>query len=87
MKKGFLIFFILFSSLTRGFCESNQNEPFPSGGSFSKKYGNISADATAAAVATSMVGWGVGLAAVITTLALLIPPDEQNNSHSHCDSP
>lgn len=85
MKRLLLVLFMTANVATIGFCDTNKNEIKP-GRTYDKYYGNISADATATAVGVSMIGWGVGLAAVITTLAILIPPDEESNNHSHCSS-
>jgi hypothetical protein len=84
--KEFIVHLLIFSGmLSKCFCSDNPTN-IENSDYLPKKYHNISADATSTAIGVSMVGWGVGLAAVVTTLAILIPPDEESNSHSHCSS-
>jgi hypothetical protein len=85
MKRVLLVGLIISILSTRGFCSDNPTS-IDNSNYFPASYKNISADATTTAVGVSMIGWGVGLAAVVATLAILIPPDEESNSHSHCDS-
>lgn len=42
-----------------------------------------SADAVEKAVDMSMLGWGVGLSALIALLAILTQPDGDSTSHAH----
>ncbi len=86
MKKTCL-FLILFSTITSTMHSEEQGDGgrYVPGGNYSARYGNISADATTTAIGVSMLGWGIGIAAVVATLAILIPPDEANNNHSHCE--
>lgn len=49
---------------------------------YSDSTGNAAGYSSRNAMALSMIGWGVGLAAGIATLAILLA-DDSSNSHSH----
>ena len=85
MKRVIFLVFIFSMISSRSYCAENTIN-IDNGNYYPKKYNSISADATATAVGVSMISWGVGIAAVVTTLAILIPPDEESNNHSHCSS-
>lgn len=44
-----------------------------------------SADAANTALSISMVGWGIGIAAAIALLVILVPPDLEGTVHAHGD--
>jgi len=81
-------------SITRYFllcalaCSSLQADDAPPRNSpqfYNNLLGNASADATSTAIGMSMLGWGVGMAAFITALTILIPPENESTAHTHCD--
>lgn len=85
MKKTCLILLLVSMITSKMYSEEEGDSMrYVPGGNYSARYGNISADATTTAIGVSMLGWGIGIAAVVATLAILIPPDEANNNHSHC---
>ena len=74
MKKSLLILFISQVMIARGYCDNAPATP-PTGRTYDAYYGNISADHTSNGISVSMLAWGLGLAAVITAVSLLVPAD------------
>ena len=85
--KRVLSFLIITSILMNTiYSESATNDDLKAGYFYNPKEKNASADSISAGFNMSLLGWGIGIAAVITTLVILIPPDVDNNNHSHCSS-
>lgn len=86
MKRA-LSFLLITSILTSSvYSDSGSNDDLKAGYFYDPKTKNASADAISTGFDMSLLGWGIGLAAVIATLVILIPPDVDNNNHSHCSS-
>ena len=80
ITRHFLLCVLVCSSLQADDTNNRNTSNF-----YSNLMGNASADATATAIGMSMLGWGVGMAAFITALTILIPPENESTAHTHCD--